>query len=152
MRHIPGVINPPDNLSKPLGWVLFLAMLVAWWDTMLPRMGPLLSPRSLWHLVDNKCFSYLEGFRLHNLTYHLQRGRLHMRVPNLQMMTGNFCPGPTLLIQSRSGFYNAAAHSCIGGGCWATIYKDTLHRIWRDTLFQQAEDRRSIEECRDNTT
>ena len=22
MCHIPGVINPPDNLSKPLGWVL----------------------------------------------------------------------------------------------------------------------------------
>ena len=22
MRHIPGVINPPDKLSKPLGWVL----------------------------------------------------------------------------------------------------------------------------------
>ena len=22
MRHIPGVINPPDDLSKPLGWVL----------------------------------------------------------------------------------------------------------------------------------
>ena len=28
MRHIPGVINPPDNLSKPLGWFFLLAMLV----------------------------------------------------------------------------------------------------------------------------
>ena len=22
MRHIPGVICPPDNLTKPLGWIL----------------------------------------------------------------------------------------------------------------------------------
>ena len=22
MRHIPGIINPPDDLTKPLGWIL----------------------------------------------------------------------------------------------------------------------------------
>ena len=22
LRHIPGVINPPDDLTKPLGWIL----------------------------------------------------------------------------------------------------------------------------------
>ena len=63
-----------------------------------------------------------------------------------------FLPRSHPLILSRSGFYNAAAYSCIGGGCWATIYRDTLYRLWRDTLFPQAEDKRSIEECRDNTT
>ena len=41
MRHIPGVINPPDNLSKPLGWSFLFAMLL--------RMEPLLSPNGvLW--------------------------------------------------------------------------------------------------------
>ena len=39
LRHISGVINPPDDFTKPLGWVYFLVMRLDSWVTMAKSLS-----------------------------------------------------------------------------------------------------------------
>ena len=49
--------------------------------------------------------------------------------------------------QRQDSIRKAVWNLCTKGNCWATIYRDKLYRLWRDTLFPQAENRCSIEEA-----